>query len=262
MDQTAAIYVGSVVHKRLRPKPHALKYAVFALLVDVDAIGATCARLKCLAHNTTGLFSLHDRDHGAGDGTPIAEIARDGLRAAGRPVDGRRILLLTYPRVLGYVFNPLSVFFVYAPDGTLESLIYEVSNTFGERKSYVLAAGHRQQGGVHAQSCAKEMYVSPFTDGSGRYGFRITDPDKTTVVAVLYSDGDGALLKTHFRADRRPLTDAALMRLAFRFPALGFKVMAAIHYEALKLWLKGVPLTVRHDSPRYSTSPVLDKNQG
>lgn len=258
---SGAIYAGHVVHKRLRPKPHALDYRVFTLLLDVDEIDGECERLRLLSRNRFNVFSLYDRDHGDGTGASVAMIARDCLQRAGRPAVQRRIFLLTYPRVLGYVFNPLSVFYVFAPDGTFESVIYEVSNTFGERKSYVLDAGS-DHGGVFAQGCAKEMYVSPFTESKGGYTFRVTEPDDDALVAVLLRDGEGALLKTHFRGSRRVLSDGALARVALGYPLMTLKIIAAIHYEALRLWLKGIPLTTRTTSAKYSTTPIAPQKQG
>ena len=256
MADDGAIYAGRVSHKRLRPKPHALNYGVFALLLDVDRIDALAERLRFFSRNRINVLSFYDRDHGAGDGSSVGDIARRSLESAGLAHEGRKIHLLTYPRVLGYVFNPLSVYYVFAPTGELESLVYEVSNTFGERKSYVLSAGAAQTGGVFAQSCAKEMFVSPFASARGRYSFRVAPPDDGAVVAVLFSDADGALIKTLFKAQRKDLTDGQIVRHAARFPLLTLKIIAAIHYEALKLWLKGVPLTARHASPRYSTTPL------
>lgn len=262
MPLPSSIFTGHVIHKRLRPKPHALKYGVFNLLIDLDTVDAMAQRLRLLSYNRFNVFSLYDRDHGAGDGTPLLEIARQSLKAANRPFEGRRIALLCYPRVFGYVFNPLSVFYVHAPDGTLETIIYEVNNTFGERTSYVVAAGEAGLNGVHAQACAKRMYVSPFASGRGGYAFRITEPDASALVAVMLSDGDGPLIKTHFKGVREQLTDARLSGLVFRYPLLTLKVITAIHYEALKLWLKGVPLTERHVSPRYTTVAAQTANEG
>lgn len=262
MEITNAIFVGTVVHKRLRPKPHALRYSVFNMLVDVEQIDALAKRLRLFSHNRFNVFSLYDKDHGPGDGTALIDIARQSLRAANRPVEGRRIRLLCYPRIFGYVFNPLSVYYVHDGAGALETVIYEVSNTFGERTSYVVAAGGVQNGGVYAQACTKRMYVSPFANGRGGYSFRITDPSDRALVAVLLSDGDGALIKTHFLGKREDLTDARIARLLVRYPLLTLKVISAIHYEALKLWLKGVPLTDRHTSPRYSTVPVETAKKG
>lgn len=262
MRDAAAIYAGHVVHKRLRPKLHALRYRVFSLLLDLDQLDALAKRYRLFSRNRFNVFSFYDRDHGPGDGTPAQEIARQCLAGAARAFEGRRILLLSYPRIFGYVFNPLSVFYVYAPDGTLETLIYEVNNTFGERTSYVVAAGGEAQGHVFAQSCLKKMYVSPFASGRGGYKFRITEPGQEALVAVLLSDADGALIKTHFRGNREAMTDARLAGLLVRYPLLTLKVIAAIHYEALKLWLKGVPLTDRHVSPKFSSTPAGTHKQG
>lgn len=265
MRSDAMIFTGHVVHKRLRPKPHALNYRVFSFLLDVSKLDAISASCRLFSRNSFNVFSFYDKDHGPGDGTPVADIARQSLSRAGRPFENRRILLLAYPRIFGFVFNPLSVFYVYAPDGALESVVYEVNNTFGERTSYVVAAGEAAGhvgGGVYAQACDKEMFVSPFASGHGGYKFRITDPAEEAVVAVLLSDADGALIKTHFRGSAKPMRDMTLAGLLVRYPLLTIKVVAAIHFEALKLWLKGVPLSERHVSPRYSTTPVQTAKQG
>jgi uncharacterized protein len=269
MRSDAMIFTGRVVHKRLRPKPHALNYRVFSFLLDIGKLDAVSASCRLFSRNRFNVFSFYDKDHGPGDGTPVLDIARESLTAAGRPFENRRILLLAYPRIFGFVFNPLSVFYVYAPDDALETVVYEVNNTFGERTSYVVAAGEAAGhvggdaggggaggGSVYAQSCVKEMFVSPFASGRGGYKFRITDPAAEAVVAVLLSDADGALIKTHFRGAAKPMRDMTLAGLLVRYPLLTFKVVAAIHFEALKLWLKGVPLSERHVSPRYTTTPV------
>ena len=250
----SAVYCGDVVHKRVRPKPHALNYKVFSFLIDIDEIATIAQHLRLFSYNAWNVFSLHDSDHGAGDETSIGNTARAALSEAGRPSDGRRIELLSYPRLFGYAFNPLSVFYVYAPAGDLETMIYEVNNTFGERTSYVVAAGSRQPDGNYAQSCAKDMFVSPFAAGRGQYRFIVNDPLDEAFVAVNFSDGDGPLIKTRFRGRRLELNDSSLLKLLARYPFFTLKVIAAIHYEAAKLWLKGVPLTKRHVSPPYTVS--------
>lgn len=255
MSSDNAIYAGRVVHKRLRPKPHALSYGVFYLLLDLATLDDAAMRLKFFSRNRFNVFSFYDRDHGPGDGTSVLEIARKCLADTGRPHEGRHVRLLTFPRIFGYVFNPLSVFYVYGPDQDLETVIYEVSNTFGERKCYVVAAGREADTGVFAQSCAKTMFVSPFASGFGGYGFRISNPGNDAVVGVHFSDAKGPLIKTHFKGNRHQLTDRELLRLVWRYPLLTLKVMFAIHFEALKLWIKGVPLSQRHVSPRFSIAP-------
>lgn len=262
MTGAAGLFVGNVVHKRLRPAAHSLSYRVFTMFVDVDRLDALGQRLRLFAYNGTNVFSLHDRDFGPGDGTPIAVHARHAFEAAGFVCAGGRIELLAYPRMFGYAFNPLSVFFLTDPSGRLAAVNYEVSNTFGERKSYVLAAGECSATGVFSQSCRKELFVSPFAAGSGKYLFRIRAPAEDVTVGVAYDDGCGPLIKTHFRGAFQELNDASLAGLMIRMPLMTFKVIVAIHYEAFRLWRKKVPLVRGHSSPRYSASYAPRPNAG
>ncbi len=254
MTLDIAIYEGDVVHRRLRPVQHALSYRVFSMLVDVDRLAEISAKLKLFSYNEFNAVSLHDRDFGAGEGMSIGEQARRVFAAAGFNTEGARILLLAYPRVFGYAFNPLSVYFLVGADGRLIALIYEVSNTFSERKSYVVSAGRASAQGVYAQGCRKELFVSPFAAQSGTYHFRVRHAEGRLTVGVAYADADGPLIKTFFYGRVRPLGDRLLGALLIRLPLMTFKVIGAIHYEALKLWLKGVPLVEGHSSPRFSVS--------
>lgn len=253
MTGRSAIFDGDVVHVRLRPKAHKLRYRVFSLLLDVDEIDGLARRSRLFSRNRFNVVSFHDRDHGAGDGVPVAEQARSVFREAGLDGATHRISLLAYPRVLGYVFNPLSVYYGYGAEGELEGVIYEVNNTVGERKSYVVAAGCARDG-VYAHGCTKDMYVSPFTPANAAYGFRLTAPGRDLLVGVSLRDGEGAILRTHFRGTGRPFSDRALLSALVRHPMLTLKVVGAIHWEALRLFLKGVPVVRRHRSPRYSIS--------
>lgn len=258
MTLTSAVYVGTVVHKRLKPREHALSYRVFALLLDLDEIPGLAARLRLFSRNRWNVLSFHDSDHGPGDGTPIDRHIRGVLARGGYDVEGGRISILCYPRVFGYVFNPLSVFYAFDRHGALKAMVYEVNNTFGERTSYVIGVDD-PEARVHMQSCRKDMDVSPFASRKGDYSFRITNPNDEMLVAVLLRDEAGPLIKTMFRGHRDTLDDATLLGLTVRFPLLTLKVIGAIHVEAAKLWLKGVPLFQRHRSPRYSVTNVLTK---
>jgi uncharacterized protein len=255
MIEAATIYAGTVVHKRLRPKPHALSYGVFSLLLDLDQLATIDKASRLFSVNRFNVLSFYDKDYGPGDGQPAADHARALLSKAGFNASALKILLLSYPRVLGYVFNPLSVYFAIDQSERLVALIYEVNNTWGERRSYVVAAGNDHLG-TFAQSAKKELLVSPFAEARGRYGFRVTKPDNThdLLVGVLLSDSQGALLKTHFKASPESWSDRRLAGLLVRYPLLTFKIITAIHVEAFKLWWKGVPVTGGATTPGYSVS--------
>lgn len=258
-DGPACLIDGRVWHTRLRPKAHKLSYRVFALLLDVDRLDEFDRSCRLFSRNRFNLLSFHDRDAGARDGLSVADHARRTLADAGHPAThGAQISLLTYPRVLGYTFNPLSVYFCRDASGDLRSVIYEVSNTYGERISYVLSAGEARDG-IHAHACGKAMDVSPFTPRAGaRYDFRLRLELARLTVGVQLRDGAGALIKTHFSGAATPATDGRLIALCLRQPLMTGKVMAAIHYEALKLYLKGVPLVRRQPNPRYVLAGKVD----
>lgn len=261
MTLNIAIYEGDVVHRRLRPVQHVLSYRVFSMLVDVDRLAEISAKLKLFSYNEFNAVSLHDRDFGAGGELSIGEHARRVFETAGFDTEGARILLLAYPRVFGYAFNPLSVYFLVGTDGHLIAMTYEVSNTFSERKSYVVSAGHASAQGVYAHGCRKELFVSPFAGQSGAYHFRVRHTEDRLTVGVAYADAEGPLIKTYFQGRALPGDDRNLSALLIRLPLMTFKVIGAIHYEALKLWLKGVPLVRGHSSPRFSVSYFRDSRR-
>jgi uncharacterized protein len=232
----SAIYEGAVTHTRIFPARHSFRYRVFSLLLDLDEIDALDKSSRLFAHNRAALASFHDRDHG--DGRPLREWATAKLAEAGMEAGGP-IRLLCYPRLLGYVFNPLSVWFCYRKDGALAATIYEVHNTFGERHAYVLRAGTNDD--QIRQECAKAFYVSPFLSFDCRYSFRIQPPGESVVIAIRETEGGAPVLDAAFSGCRKPLTDKALAWALLRHPLMTLKIVAAIHYEAFRLWLKRVP---------------------
>lgn len=229
MIRNSVIYVGHVVHQRHRPKKHKLRYRVFSMLVDLDEVAALDG-LTWFAHNRAALFSLRDSDHG--DGLPLREWVTRKLAAHDLPPPGR-IRLLCYPRILGYVFNPLTVWFCDDIAGKPLATIYEVHNTFGERHSYVLPAAPEQ----HAD---KVFHVSPFIGMDCHYRFRIDMPEERVRIAITETQDDAPLLHAAFTGRRQSFSDANLLRLFLSHPLMTLKVTGAIHWEALKLWLKGV----------------------
>ena len=225
----SAIYVGQVVHQRHRPKKHHLRYRVFSVLLDLDDLPQLDG-LRLFAHNRLGLFSFRDADHADGGNLRdwvTAQLAAKGIAAPAR------IRLLCYPRILGYVFNPLTVWFCDDAEGNPLATIYEVHNTFGERHTYVLKSGDEQ-------AADKTFYVSPFIDMDCRYAFTLSQPGETIRVAINETQDGAPLLYAAFTGKAVPFTDATLLRLFFTHPLMTLKVTAGIYWEALRLLLKGI----------------------
>lgn len=241
----SALYTGRVMHRRLRPKVHQLDYRIFSLLIDLDALDDLDSRLRLFSRGRFNLLSFRDRDYGDGSMTPLRAQAERHLENIGI-IDVGRIALLTMPRLLGFAFNPLNLYFCYDCDGVLTAIIHEVHNTFGERHSYILTADE-DRGSVR-QNAAKAFHVSPFLPMKLDYRFRVRPPGERLQVAIEVSDKDGPLLVAVQRMERRALTDAAILRAALAFPVMTFKVVAGILWEAAKLWAKGV-VVHRHPKP-------------
>ncbi len=253
-EAAATLYVGPVMHARLKPKPHRFTYDVFSLLLDLDQLEEANRMSRLFSIGRFNLVSFRESDHGVGSG-PLSAQIRKTLQKAGVDLPGGRVLLLCYPRILGYVFNPLATYWCYGADGALEAVIYEVTNTFHERHAYVapVRPGELTPAGLR-QDRDKLMYVSPFLDMGMAYAFRLRPPGETVRLRILESDAEGAILSATFAGERRDLTSRAVAGLLARLPLMTLKVTAAIHYEALRLWLKGVRLADHPPAPADRTS--------
>jgi DUF1365 family protein len=252
----SALYAGKVMHQRLRPRRHRLSYRMFQLLFDLDEIDTLAGRLRFFSRNRFNLFSFVDADHGDGSGAPLKAYVGRQLKAAGIETDGGPIRLLCLPRMLGYAFNPLSVYFCYRRQGPLAAILYEVNNTFGQRHSYLIPVVDEPHGNIIEQHCRKAFYVSPFMAMDMDYRFRVAPPDSGLSLHITGSDAQGPLIVAAFSGKRRPLSDAALAGALLAYPLLTLKVVAGIHWEALLLWLKGVRLQPRPAPPSQPVSHV------
>jgi len=242
----SCLYFGRVMHRRIRPFAHHFVYRVFSLFVDIDELPALARRLRLFSHNRFNLLSFHDRDHGACDGTPLRPWIETLLRRAAIELDGGPVRLLCFPRLLGYAFNPLAIWFCHRPGGELVATVYEVRNTFGERHCYVLpASAGAGGGGLVQQACPKRFYVSPFLAVAGHYAFRLFEPAERMSIAIRLSDDDGDLLTASHIGTRAPLDDRTLLRACLGYPLMTVKVIVAIHWQALRLWRKGARLHTR-----------------
>ena len=237
----SAIYAGEVFHRRFRPRGHKLRYRMFQCLFDLDEIDRIDGACRLFSRNRWNLFSFHDRDYADRSGQPLRPQMEALMRQAGQEPDGGAIRLLTMPRMLGHVFNPLSVWFCHRRDGTLSTIVYEVTNTFKERHSYVIPVTDAgAEGSLIRQACDKAFYVSPFMDLDMRYDFTVEPPMERTRIVVAGGDADGPLIVAAFRGSRREIGDRALFGAFLRHPLLTLKVVAGIHVEALWLFLKKV----------------------
>ncbi len=241
----SGLYPGVVTHARKKPRAHNLRYRIFMLLLDLDEIGELDRRLKLFAHNRFGLTGFHEADHLDRSGADLKAQVEGHLAAAGI-AHGGPVRMLAMPRILGGVFNPLSVYFCHRRDGALSAILYEVRNTFGERHAYLIEAG---EGRTVRQACEKGFYVSPFMDMDLSYDFQIAPPGERVSVAVNVHDAEGLVLATAFAGGRIELSDRALFRAWRRHPLMTLGVMAAIHWEALKIWRRGEHVRRRPAAP-------------
>lgn len=241
------LYFGSVVHRRLRPHAHRLRYRVFWMLLDLDEIGALGGRLGLFSHNRFNAVSFHDRDHGDGSSRPLRAQVEDHLRGAGIEAGGA-IRLLCMPRILGYGFNPLSIFFCHGRDGRLAAILYEVHNTFGQRHGYLIPVAGDGAAPIE-QACGKRFYVSPFMDMDLSYEFRVQPPAETVSIAIRTADPAGLVLTAVLAGEAAPLTDARLLSGLLAYPLMTLKVIGAIHWHALRMWVRGHRLRTRPVAP-------------
>lgn len=245
MSIASALYRGQVVHARLRPRKHKLAYRVFSLLVDLDELPGLDRGSWLFGHNRRAVISIRDADHGPGTPGGLRAWIDERLADAGIAIAGLRVEMLCYPRIFGYVFNPLTVYFCRDGENTVRAILYEVCNTFGEKRTYVFAIDPAN--GPLEHGCAKDLYVSPFVTMDCRYGFHIVPPGERTLIRIDETDAEGLLLRASFSGQRQAWSERALLGALFAYPLMTLKVMGAIHWEALKLFLKGVPV-FRHSA--------------
>jgi len=253
-EAAASLYIGEVMHARLKPIGHRFSYRVMSLLIDLDRLDAADRQSALFGVNRAALYSFHEADHGPRDGSSLRQYAQRRAAEHGVNLTGGRIELLCYPRLLGFGFNPLSVYFCYRAGGELGLMIYEVRNTLGDIHSYVLPVRHGEfsNAGLRQQQ-EKLFYVSPFIEMAMRYHFRVSLPRERVKLRILQTGREGPLLAATFIGTRRGLTNAALLRAFFALPLVTFKIVAAIHWEALRLWLKGARLVDRPDGADANT---------
>lgn len=232
------LLVGQVMHRRLRPAGNTFVYPVFFVQLPLRALDS--ARRGLFAVDRPGLLSFRSRDHGPRDGSPLLPWIEDILRRHGLPADGA-IVLQAFPRVLGFVFNPVSFWYCHDRAGRLVAVLAEVNNTFGGTHSYLLHESGAPLADGQALRARKAFHVSPFCTVTGGYRFRFRRDGAVQVARIDYHDGDGPLLLTSISGRPQGFALRAQLAALLRMPLLTFGVVARIHWQALKLWLKKVP---------------------
>ena len=237
MIKNSVIYNGKVIHRRFKPKEHYFKYNVFSLLIDLDELEIIQNKIKIFSYNKFNIISFYETDHGPRDGTSLKKWIIKNLKDIGINNENIQIKLLCYPRIFGYAFNPLSVFFIYDQNSRLISILYEVKNTFGEQHTYIFKTDNDK---TIINNCSKKFHVSPFIEMECHYYFRVLKPSDKISVIIDQSDKDGKLLYASQDGNARELNEKNLLISYISHPLMTFKIIVAIHYEALKLWLKGI----------------------
>ena len=242
MIKESCIYTGKVIHKRFKPKEHYFKYNVFCLFIDLNEIKEIEKKITFFSYNKFNLISFFDKDHGERDGSSLINWVKINLKNYKIDTDNIKIKLLCYPRIFGYVFNPLSIFFVYK-SSNLIAILYEVKNTFGEQHTYVFKVDSPKKS--IENNCKKKFFVSPFMDLSSSYFFKILHPENKLSVVIDQRDDEGKLLFASQDGIRSELSTKNLIISYLKHPLMTFKIISAIHYEALKLWLKNIKVVKR-----------------
>ena len=234
----SSIYNGKVIHKRFKPKEHFFKYSVFSLLIDLSELNQLDKEIKFFSFNKFNLISFYEKDHGSRDGSSLVAWVKKNLEANNIHFKDVKIKLLCYPRIFGYVFNPLSVFFIYNSNEKLISILYEVKNTFGEQHTYIFKVDDDLK--LFQHNCSKKFHVSPFIEMDCNYFFKILKPeDKMSVIIDQYQANEKILYASQ-DGKRVDFNSKELLKSYLKHPLMTFKIISAIHFEAFKLWTKGI----------------------
>ena len=245
------IYKGFVTHRRFKPLRHYFSYKTFSILFDLNELEDLHKKISIFSFNGFNIFSFYNKDHGPRDGNDLTEWVKINLKKYNLNFNVSKIKLLCFPRVLGYAFNPLSIFYCY--DGNvLKAILYEVKNTFNEQHTYVFPVKNTSK--IITQQCNKKFYVSPFIGMDTFYNFRLTEPDKSIRILIKQMDKAEKVLVACQVGTRQIMSSKQLLVNFFTHPMMTFKIMISIHYEALCLWKKGAIFQKKQDKIKNNIS--------
>ena len=246
----SCIYNGTVAHTRFKPVKHSLNYKTFSLLLDLDEIEKLSKENVIFSYNKFNIFSFYDKDHGNRNNQPLKTWILESLKRFNIIEEIDKIKILCYPRIFGYVFNPLSVFYCYEKE-KLRIVFYEVKNTFDEQHTYIFKVKNDNE---LKQKCKKKFYVSPFMDMETEYNFRITNPGEKLIVSIKQTDNQGTVLTAIQTGEKKEFSLKQLLINFFKYPLMTIKIMSAIHFEALLLWKKGAVYRSRDKKSKINLS--------
>ena len=230
------IYKGFVTHRRFKPLRHYFSYKTFSILFDLSELEDLHKNIGIFSFNKFNIFSFYNKDHGSRDGSDLTEWVKKNLENYKLNFNISKIKLLCFPRIFGYVFNPLSIFYCYEQN-VLKAILYEVKNTFNEQHTYVFSVSNSSN--IITQQCSKKFYVSPFIEMNTLYNFRLSEPDDNIRILIKQTDKEGKVLVACQIGNRRTMSFKNLLVNFFTHPMMTFKIMISIHYEALRIWKKG-----------------------
>ena len=231
----SCIYNGEVTHTRFKPVRHFLKYKTFSLFIDLDEMTELSRSISIFSYNSFNIFSFYDKDHGGRDGGSLKEWVFKNLSNFEIKENITNIKILCYPRIFGYVFNPLSIFYCYEKE-KLKVIFYEVKNTFNEQHTYIFKIKDNVE---TTQKCKKRFYVSPFMDMETYYNFKLNNPKEKLSVLIRQTDAEGTVLTATQTGEKKELSFKQLLVNFFKYPFMTIKIIGSIHYEAFLLWKKG-----------------------
>ena len=248
----SCIYKGFITHRRFTPLRHFFSYKTFSILFDLDELEELNKKISFFSLNGFNLFSFYNKDHGERDGSDLKKWAQETFRKYNLSFKISKIKLLCFPRIFGYVFNPLSVFYCYEGK-ELKAILYEVKNTFNEQHTYIFLVDGKSK--IISQNCNKKFYVSPFKEMETFYNFRLSDPDENLKILIKQTNSlKEKVLVACQVGKKQALSTRELLINFFTHPLMTFKIITAIHFEALRLWKKGAIFQKRNIKIKNNTS--------
>ena len=245
------IYTGNVSHRRFKPIKHYFSYKTFSVLFSLEELEILEKKISVFSYNRFNLFSFYNKDHGDRSGNNLSEWVKKNLKQNNLNFNISKIKLLCFPRIFGYVFNPLSIFYCY-DNINLKAILYEVKNTFNEQHTYIFPVDQNSK--IISQHCNKKFYVSPFIEMETDYNFRLTEPNNRLKIYIKQTDKVGKVLIACQTGKKQIMSTKQLLINFLFHPMMTFKIMFAIHFEALRLWKKGAIFKKKKEKNRNSVT--------